>query len=71
MVGLCILGAHFAFVRNEVSDIEKWRNKARMSMKTKDKHKKSLILVSQTAGSAVRGFSMVAGAVAPSEVSGV
>jgi len=36
-------------------------NKARMSMKTKDKYKKSPSLVAQTAGSAVCGFSMVAG----------
>jgi len=30
-----------------------------MYMKTKDKHKKSLRLVAQTAGSAVSGFSVV------------
>ena len=37
VVGLCILRAHFTFVYNWVSDIEKWRNKARMFMKTKDR----------------------------------
>ena len=37
VVGLCILRAHFAFACNWVSDIEKWRNKARMFMKTKDR----------------------------------
>jgi len=36
VVGLCILRAHFALVGNWVSEIEKWRNKARMSMKTKE-----------------------------------
>ena len=37
VVGLCILRAHFAFACNWVSDIEKWRNKARMYMETKDR----------------------------------
>ena len=71
VVGLCILRAHFAFACNWVSDIEKWRNKARMYMKTKNKYKKSLIPAAQALGSAVCGFPLVAGAVAPPGVSGV
>jgi hypothetical protein len=42
-------------------DLQNRGNKARMSMKTKDKYKKSPSLVAPTTGSAVCGFSMVAG----------
>jgi len=42
-----------------------------MFVKTKHKHKKSPSSVAQTAGSVVCGFSVVAGAVTPPEVSDI
>ena len=57
--------------RGDDVDIQNRGNKARMFMKTKHKYKKSPSSVAQTAGSAVCGFSVVAGAVTPPEVSEV
>jgi len=45
----------------QLADLQNRGNKARMSMKTKGKYKKSPSLVALTAGSAVCSFSMVAG----------
>jgi len=45
----------------QLADLQNRGNKARMSMKTKGKHKESQSPVAQTAGSAVCGFSKAAG----------
>jgi len=57
------------FRRDDV-DFQNRENKARMFMKTKEEYKKSGSLVAQTAGSAVCGFSMVAGLAADRKYGG-